>query len=79
MPAHPDLAFPQQMKHEVSPPGWRPRFIDYLYLAITNAVAFSPTDTMPLTPWAKLTMAVQSMISLAILGLVVARAVNVFA
>jgi uncharacterized membrane protein len=78
MPATPDLAFPQQMKPDISLPGWRPRFIDYLYLGITNAVAFSPTDVMPLTPWAKLTMAVQSMISLAILGLVIARAVNVF-
>jgi uncharacterized membrane protein len=79
MPATSDLAFPQQMRPEISQPGWRPRFIDYLYLGVTNAVAFSPTDVMPLTPRAKMTMAVQSMISLAILGLVIARAVNVFA
>ena len=52
--------------------------MDYLYLAYTNATAFSPTDVMPLAPWAKLTMAVQSFISIAILGLVIARAVNVF-
>jgi hypothetical protein len=54
-------------------------FIDYLYLGFTNATAFSPTDVMPLAPWAKTTMAVQALISLVILGLVVARAVNVFA
>ena len=58
---------------------WRPRFIDYLYLGFTNATAFSPTDAMPLAPWAKIAMAVQALVSLAILGLVIARAVNVFA
>jgi hypothetical protein len=78
LPRYPDLAFPQQLNPDLAPPGWRPRFIDYLYLGFTNALAFSPTDTMPLVPWAKVAMAVQSMISLAILGLVVARAVNVF-
>jgi hypothetical protein len=59
-------------------PDWRPRFIDYLYLGFTNATAFSPTDVMPLAPWAKIAMAVQSLVSLGILGLVIARAVNVF-
>jgi hypothetical protein len=78
LPRYPDLAFPQQLNPGLAPPGWRPRFIDYLYLGFNNALAFSPTDTMPLVPWAKVAMAVQSMISLAILGLVVARAVNVF-
>jgi hypothetical protein len=62
----------------LAPTGWRPRFVDYLYLAFTNATAFSPTDAMPLAPWAKITMAVQSIISIAILGLVIARAVNIF-
>jgi hypothetical protein len=61
----------------LAPPNWRPRFIDYLYLAFTNATAFSPTDVMPVVPWAKITMTVQAVISLSILGLVVARAVNV--
>jgi hypothetical protein len=74
---HPDLAFPQQMNPDIAPADWRPRFIDYLYLAFTNATAFSPTDAMPLAPWAKIAMAVQAAISLAVLGLVVARAVNV--
>jgi hypothetical protein len=57
---------------------WRLRLIDYLYLGFTNATAFSPTDVMPLVPWAKIAMAVQSLVSLGILGLVIARAVNVF-
>jgi uncharacterized membrane protein len=73
-----DFAFPQDLNPTVADETWLPRFIDYLYLGFTNATAFSPTDVMPLTPWAKIAMAVQSLISLAILGLVVARAVNVF-
>jgi uncharacterized membrane protein len=76
-PRRADFAFPQQINPELEP-GWRPRFVDYLYLSFTNATAFSPTDTMPLVPWAKTAMAVQAIISLAILGLVIARAVNVF-
>jgi hypothetical protein len=74
-----DFAFPQQMNPDLAPVGWRPRFVDYLYLAFTNATALSPTDAMPLVPWAKIAMTVQSLISLAILGLVIARAVNVLA
>ena len=76
-PTYPDLAFPQQLNPKIGPPGWRPRFIDYLYLSFTNSTAFSPTDVMPLAPWAKIAMAVQAVVSLAILGLVIARAVNV--
>ncbi|MBS1881580.1 MAG: hypothetical protein JSS97_01325 [Actinobacteria bacterium] len=76
-PRYPDLAFPQQLNPDLAPPGWRPMFVDYLYLGFTNALAFSPTDVMPLVPWAKITMGIQSLISLAILGLVVARAVNI--
>ena len=79
LPAHADLAFPQHLNPHVASPNWRPRFIDYLYLGFTNATAFSPTDVMPLVPWAKIAMAVQAFVSLAILGLVIARAVNVFA
>jgi hypothetical protein len=75
---HVDFAFPQQINPDLAPPGWRPRFIDYLYLGFTNATAFSPTDAMPMVPWAKIAMTLQSLISLAILGLVIARAVNVF-
>ncbi|MFI1716839.1 hypothetical protein ACIGW4_31485 [Streptomyces sp. NPDC053513] len=79
MPATPALAFPQQLSPEVANADWRPRFVDYLYLALTNATAFSPTDVMPLAPWAKIAMGIQSLVSLLILGLVVARAVNVLA
>jgi hypothetical protein len=76
--ARPDLAFPQQLNPGLGWVDWQPRFIDYLYLGFTNATAFSPTDVMPLVPWAKVAMAVQSLVSLGILGLVIARAVNVF-
>jgi hypothetical protein len=78
LPPHPDFAFPQQLNPELVPADWRPRFIDYLYLGFTSATAFSPTDVMPLRAWNKLAMMAQSTISLALLGLVVARAVNVF-
>ncbi len=77
LPAHPDFAFPQQLNPELAPPHWRPRFVDYLYLGFTSATAFSPTDVMPLRPWNKLAMMAQSTISLVLLGLVIARAVNV--
>ena len=78
VPDHADFAFPQHSNPRVARPNWRPLFVDYLYLGFTNATAFSPTDVMPLAPWAKLTMAVQAFISIAILGLVIARAVNIF-
>ncbi|MFE2523221.1 hypothetical protein ACFXEL_03215 [Streptomyces sp. NPDC059382] len=79
MPATPQLAFPQQLSPELNATHWRPRYVDYLYLALTNATAFSPTDVMPLASWAKIAMGLQALVSLLILGLVVARAVNVFA
>jgi hypothetical protein len=79
VPDVPDLAFPQHLNPEVRSPGWRPRMVDYLYLALTNSTAFSPTDVMPLAPWAKMAMAGQSLLSLIILGLVIARGVNVLA
>ena len=72
-----DFAFPQQMTPKIAPPGWRPSFVDYLYVGITNGVAFSPTDAMPLSPWAKLTMSLQALISFVVIGLVIARAVNI--
>src|SRR3954463_3786589 len=73
----PAFMFPQMEEHAFVPPGWKPEYVDYLYLAFTNALAFSPTDVMPLKHWAKLTMLVQSLVSLMIAVLVVARAVNV--
>jgi hypothetical protein len=60
-----------------APPGWEPTLLDYLYTSLTNATAFSPTDTMPLTPMAKSLMAGQGLVALATIGLVVARAVNI--
>ena len=77
LPAHPDFAFPQHLNPELAPEHWRPRFVDYMYLGFTSATAFSPTDAMPLKPWNKLAMMAQSTISLVLLGLVIARAVNV--
>ena len=74
---HPDLLFPQMSSPELAPPDWEPHFVDYLYLSFTNATAFSPTDVMPLARWAKITMAVQSSVSLAVGALVIARAVNI--
>jgi uncharacterized membrane protein len=59
------------------PPDWKPGLTDYLYLAFTNATAFSPTDTMPLTGTAKWLMSVQSMVSLVVVILVVSRAVGI--
>jgi hypothetical protein len=75
---YPDFLF-VQMSDGVpfSPPGWKPRLVDYLYTSLTNATAFSPTDTMPLTPVAKWLMAIQSLAGLATIGLVIARAVNI--
>jgi hypothetical protein len=75
----PDFLFPQMVTPHCAPPGWTPNFIDYLYVAFTNATAFSPTDTMPLTPSAKLLMTAQSFASLLTVALVAARAVNILA
>jgi uncharacterized membrane protein len=72
-----DFAFVQMTDPEVRAKGWHPRFTDYLYLAYTNASAFSPTDTMPLTRRAKMLMLVQSAVSIVTLLLVAARAVNI--
>jgi hypothetical protein len=75
---YPDFAFSQQLSPELAPPGWRPQYVDYLILGLTTNTAFSPTDVMPMARWAKITMALQSLIALSVLGLVIARAVNVF-
>ena len=70
---NPDFEFPQDARPRG---GWTPRLSDYLYVSLTNAIAVSPTDTMPLTRRAKGLMAVESLISYAVVILVVARAVN---
>ena len=73
----PDFLFPQMNDDAIQPRGWRPRFVDYLYLSLTNATAFSPTDTMPLSAQAKLMMGLQSLVSLITIGLIISRAVNI--
>jgi uncharacterized membrane protein len=70
----PDFEFPQDAVRRA---GWSPRLSDYLYVSLTNAIAVSPTDTMPLTRRAKGLMAVESLISYAVVILIVSRAVNV--
>jgi uncharacterized membrane protein len=73
----PDFLFPQMTDDAIEPLDWRPLFIDYLYVSLTNATAFSPTDTMPLTRPAKVVMGVQAVVSLVTIGLIVSRAVNI--
>ena len=74
---YPDFQFVQMASPALAPPDWEPAFADYLYLSFTNATAFSPTDTMPLSRWAKLAMTVQAAVSIVTVALVVARAVNI--
>lgn len=73
----PDFLFPQMTQPELSPADWKPNFIDYFYVSFTNATAFSPTDTMPLSRWAKMLMLLQSAVALLTVAFVIARAVNV--
>jgi uncharacterized membrane protein len=76
-PRRPDFQFPQDENPQLAPEGWAPRLWDYLYLSLTNAIAFSPTDAMPLTRWAKALMAAESLLAAVTLLLVAARAVNI--
>lgn len=71
-----DFLFPQQAMPELAP-AWQPAFIDYLYLSFTNATAFSPTDAMPLSRWAKVLMLLEAAASLLLALMVAARAVNI--
>ena len=75
--AHPDFLFPQMTDSHYAPAGWMPQLIDYLYVSFTNATAFSPTDTMPLSQIAKVLMATQALAALVTIGLVFARAINI--
>ena len=74
---YPDFQFPQTATSGLAAPTWRPRFPDYLYVAYTNIVAFSPTDTMPLTSRAKALMMLQSLVSVGVLVVVVSRVINI--
>jgi uncharacterized membrane protein len=75
--ATPDFQFPQDENPQLARADWRPRIWDYLYISLTAGTAFSPTDAMPLTRTAKVMHGVQATISLVLVVLVTARAVNV--
>ena len=74
----PDFQFPQMENPQLAAPGWSPHLVDYIYVSFTNSIAFSPTDVMPLSRWAKLSMMFESAISAVTVLLVAARAVNIF-
>jgi hypothetical protein len=76
-PVAPDFLFPQMSDDRYAAPGWKPHFGDYLYVSLTNQSAFSPTDTMPLTPRMKLLMGIQGIAAFITVGIIVARAVNI--
>ena len=77
-PPPPDFLFPQLEDQKLAAPGWQPHLLDYVYVAFTNAIAFSPTDVLPLTRLAKLLMLFESALSALTILLVAARAVNIF-
>lgn len=74
---YPDFLFPQAGTAGLAPEGWRPEYVDYLFVAFTNAAAFSPTDTLPLTRRAKALMTFQAATSMLTVVLVASRAVNI--
>jgi hypothetical protein len=75
--AHPDFQFPQDENPGLASQRWEPALVDYVYVAVTNSMAFSPTDAMPLTHRAKLLMGLESVISATTVLVVGARAINV--
>ena len=77
-PPLPDFQFPQLENPQLAAPDWQPELVDYLYVSFTNSIAFSPTDSMPLSRWAKLLMTAESALSSLTVLLVAARAVNIF-
>jgi hypothetical protein len=77
-PPPPDFQFPQMENPQLAAPGWYPQLVDYIYVSFTNSIAFSPTDAMPLSRWAKLLMLSESGVSAITILLVAARAVNIF-
>ena len=78
-PRKPDFQFPQDENPQLARDGWSPRLWDYLYVSLTNSIAFSPTDTQPLTRTAKRLMAAESILSAITILLIAARAVNILA
>src|ERR687884_812693 len=77
-PPPPDFLFPQLADRKLAAPDWEPHLLDYVYVAFTNAIAFSPTDVLPLSRLAKLLMLFESALSALTILLVAARAVNIF-
>ena len=75
-PPYPDFQFPQTGDDDIAPPGWSPRFSDYLYVSFNNIVTFAPVDALPLTTRVKFLMALQSVISLIVLVVVLARVIS---
>jgi hypothetical protein len=73
----PAFTFPEMQNPDDVDPGWAPQYVDYVFLSFTNAVAFSPTDTLPLKPWAKLLMMLQSATSLVTGIMIISRAINI--
>ena len=73
----PDFLFTQMSNPQFAKPKWKPVYLDYFYLSLTNSSAFSPTDVLPLSRIAKSLMSIQSLISMLTLLLIVARAVNI--
>jgi hypothetical protein len=77
-PPPPDFQFPQMDNPRLAQPRWQAEVLDYIYVAYTNSIAFSPTEVLPLTRWAKLVMLSESAVSAVTVLLVAARAVNIF-
>jgi hypothetical protein len=76
-PPLPDFQFPQHENPQLAPPNWHPSLLDYIYVSFTDSIAFSPTDAMPLTRWAKALMLLESASSATTVLLVAARAINI--
>ncbi len=75
--ANPAFVFPEMQRGGYGAPDWVPVYVDYLSLAFWTATAFSPTDVSAIKPWAKLLMMTQAAVSLVVVGLVIARAINI--
>jgi len=73
----PQMTLNKEALREAGQQDWSPNFIDYLFLAFNTSTAFSPTDTLVLARWAKILMMLQSLLSLLIIALLAARAVNI--
>jgi uncharacterized membrane protein len=73
----PQMTMSKQALREAGQPDWSPNFVDYLFLAFNTSTAFSPTDVLVLARWAKVLMMLQSLLSLLIIALLAARAVNI--